>query len=156
LPIDDRAISQSEHSGLFYKSAGSMAFIGRGTTGANGDVTFFTAPGGIRIDFSGHDVRWPHSKPLQRAGLIPDIEAHPTIAGIRAGKDKILDRAITCIEKAKQQILRRIHMGTTRGFRVTSHNRTATAIAPRKSAGAVRKKGLEIRQPRCIIPHKRS
>jgi C-terminal processing protease CtpA/Prc len=97
--IDDRAISQSEHSGLFYKSAGGTVFIGSGTTGANGDVTFFTAPGGIRINFSGHDVRWPDGKQLQRVGLIPDIEAHPTIAGIRAGKDEILDRAITYIEK---------------------------------------------------------
>ena len=97
--IDDRAISQSEHSGLFYRAAGGTVFIGSGTTGANGDVTFFTAPGGIRINFSGHDVRWPDGKQLQRVGLIPDVEAHPTIAGIRAGKDEILDRAITYIEK---------------------------------------------------------
>lgn len=56
--IDDRAISQSEHSGLFYKTANGTVFIGSPTTGANGDVTSFQAPGGINISFSGHDVRW--------------------------------------------------------------------------------------------------
>jgi hypothetical protein len=35
------------------------------------------------------------------APLIPDIEAHPTIAGIRAGKDEVLDRAVSYIEKGK-------------------------------------------------------
>jgi C-terminal processing protease CtpA/Prc len=64
--IDDRAISQSEHSGLMYKTAGGTVFIGSPTTGANGDTTYFFAPGGIRISFSGHDVRWPDGKQLQR------------------------------------------------------------------------------------------
>ena len=99
--IDDRAQSQSEGSGLFYRAAGGTTFLGSPTAGANGDVTDFMAPGGIRITFSGHDVRWPDGKQLQRVGLIPDIEAHPTIAGIRAGKDEILDRAVSYIEKGK-------------------------------------------------------
>lgn len=99
--IDERAISQSEHSGLFYRTAGGTVFIGSGTAGANGDVTYFFAPGGIRINFSGHDVRWPDGKQLQRVGLIPDIEAHPSIAGIRAGKDEVLDRAVAYLQSGR-------------------------------------------------------
>jgi hypothetical protein len=76
-------------------------FIGSPTAGANGDITSFVAPGGIRISFSGHDVRWADGKQLQRVGLIPDIEAHPTIVGIRAGKDEVLDRAVSFIETGK-------------------------------------------------------
>jgi hypothetical protein len=64
-------------------------------------VTFFTAPGGIRINFNGHDVRWRDGKQFKRVGLISDIEAHPTIAGIPTGKGEILDRAITYLEKGK-------------------------------------------------------
>ena len=101
LLIDDRAMSQSEHSGLMYKIANGTVFIGSPTDGANGDVTAFTAPGDVRIPFSGHDVRWPDGKQLQRVGLIPDIEAHPTIAGIRAGRDEILERAVTYIESGR-------------------------------------------------------
>jgi C-terminal processing protease CtpA/Prc len=92
--IDENAVSQSEHSGLFYKTANGTTFIGSPTTGANGDVTFFIAPGNIRVNFSGHDVRWPDGRQLQRVGLQPDIYVRPTIEGIRAGKDEVLDRAI--------------------------------------------------------------
>jgi C-terminal processing protease CtpA/Prc len=99
--IDDRAQSQAEHSGLMYRTAAGTTFIGSPTAGTNGDTTFFTAPGGIRINFSGHDVRWADGKQLQRVGLIPDIEVHPSISGIRAGKDEVLDRAISYIEKGK-------------------------------------------------------
>jgi C-terminal processing protease CtpA/Prc len=101
LLVDDRAISQSEHSGLMYKTANGTVFIGSPTTGANGDVTGFMVPGGIRIPFSGHDVRWPDGKQLQRVGLVPDIEVHPTIEGIRAGRDEILERAVTYLETGR-------------------------------------------------------
>jgi C-terminal processing protease CtpA/Prc len=92
--IDESAISQSEHSGLFYKTANGTTFIGSPTMGANGDVTYFMAPGNIRVNFSGHDVRWPDGRQLQRVGLEPDISVRPTIAGIRAGKDEVLERAV--------------------------------------------------------------
>lgn len=99
--IDERAISQSEHSGLFYKAANGTVFIGSPTTGANGDVTSFNVPGGIRIGFSGHDVRWPDGSQLQRVGLVPDVPVSPTIAGIRSGKDEILERALSYLETGK-------------------------------------------------------
>jgi C-terminal processing protease CtpA/Prc len=99
--IDDRAISQSEHSGLFYRAANGTKFIGSGTTGANGDTTFFFAPGGIRINFTGHDVRWPDGTQLQRVGLKPDIEVKPTMAGIRDGRDEVLERAVVYLESGR-------------------------------------------------------
>jgi len=99
--IDERAISQSEHSGLFYRAANGTKFIGSPTQGANGDVTYFQAPGNIRINFSGHNVTWPDGKQLQRVGLTPDIEVRPTIEGIRAGRDEVLDRAVRYLETGK-------------------------------------------------------
>jgi len=97
--IDDRAISQSEHSGLFYEAANGTKFIGAATAGANGDVTGFTLPGGIHVGFTGHDVRHADGRQLQRIGLTPDIEAAPTRAGIRAGKDEVLERAMAYLEE---------------------------------------------------------
>jgi len=97
--IDERAISQSEHSGLMYRTANGTLFIGEPTTGANGDVTYFMAPGGIRINFSGHDVRWPDGRQLQRVGLQPDIPIAPTIQGIREGRDEVLERAVEYLRK---------------------------------------------------------
>jgi len=98
--IDERAISQSEHSGLFYKTANGTVFVGSATAGANGDVTSCWVPGGISINFSGHDVRWADGKQLQRVGLTPDIPVKPTIAGIRAGRDEVLEKAIEYLSRS--------------------------------------------------------
>ena len=98
--IDDRAISQSEHSGLFYEAANGTTFIGTPTAGANGDVTTFPLPGGFRIGFTGHDVRHIDGRQLQRVGLQPHIRAEPTIRGIREGKDEVLERAIAWAHEA--------------------------------------------------------
>lgn len=101
--IDERAISQSEHSGLFYEAANGTRFIGTPTAGANGDVTSFTLPGGIRVFFTGHDVRHADGGQLQRKGLIPHVEAAPTRAGLRAGKDEVLERALQDLEQTLAQ-----------------------------------------------------
>jgi C-terminal processing protease CtpA/Prc len=92
--IDDRAISQSEHSGLFYEAASGTKFIGSPTAGANGDVTRFPLPGGIWVLFGGHDVRHADGRQLQRVGLTPDIAVEPTRKGIAAGRDEVLERAV--------------------------------------------------------------
>ena len=52
------------------------------------------ARAGITISFSGHDVRHADGRQLQRVGLIPDIEVKPTIEGIRAGRDEVLEKAL--------------------------------------------------------------
>ena len=92
--IDERAISQAEHTGLFLEAACQTTFIGSHTRGANGDITFLVLPSGITVSFTGHDVRHADGRQLQRIGLVPHIEARPTIEGIRQGKDEVLERAI--------------------------------------------------------------
>jgi C-terminal processing protease CtpA/Prc len=92
--IDEYAISQAEHTGLFFKAANGTTFIGSPTMGANGDVTNFNVPGGIQVWFTGQGVSYPDGRQLQRVGLLPDVEAHPTIRGIREGRDEILERAL--------------------------------------------------------------
>lgn len=96
--IDDRAISQSEHSGLFFEAAAGTVFIGTPTAGANGDVTTLTLPGGMQRGFTGHDVRHADGRQLQRVGLQPHIHVAPTLAGIRNGEDQILDRALQYLQ----------------------------------------------------------
>ncbi len=98
--IDERAMSQAEHMGLFLRAANGTRFIGSATAGANGDVARFTIPGGITISFSGHDIRHPDGRQLQRVGLQPDVEVRPTIAGIRAGRDEVLERALESLAPA--------------------------------------------------------
>jgi hypothetical protein len=101
LLIDERAISQSEYLGMTLRAANGTVFIGSPTTGANGGVTGFPVPGGIEVRITGAESKWPDGRRLQRIGLLPDIEAHPTVAGIRAGRDEILERAIAYIERGR-------------------------------------------------------
>ncbi len=99
--IDDRTQSQAEHTGLFFEAANGTKFIGTPSAGANGDVTALVLPGGVRWMFTGHDVRHADGRQLQRVGLSPDVRVAPTLAGVRAGKDEVLDRAIAYLRTGK-------------------------------------------------------
>ena len=98
--IDERTISQAEHTGLFFEAANGTKFVGSPTQGANGDVTNLSLPGGIYVHFSGQGVWHADGRQLQRLGLQPDVEAHPTLEGIRAGKDEVLDKAVEYVSQA--------------------------------------------------------
>jgi C-terminal processing protease CtpA/Prc len=97
--IDERTQSQAEHTGLFLEAANGTKFIGSHTAGANGDVTNFRVPGGILIYFSGQAVRHADGRQLQRIGLVPHIEVRPTIKGIQAGRDEVLEKAKEYLEQ---------------------------------------------------------
>jgi C-terminal processing protease CtpA/Prc len=92
--IDDRAISQAEHTCLFLAETAGATFIGSPTHGANGDVTVMRLPGGLRMSFTGQEVRHVDGRQLQKVGIQPDVLVRPTLAGLRAGKDEVLDRAL--------------------------------------------------------------
>ena len=97
--IDERTIGQAEHTGLFFEAANNTQFIGTPSAGADGDVTNFVVPGGIIIEFSGHDVRHANGGKLQRLGLQPALNVAPTIDGIRHGRDEVLEKAIEYVSK---------------------------------------------------------
>jgi C-terminal processing protease CtpA/Prc len=88
--IDSRAISQSEHTGLYLAASAHARFVGEPTVGANGDVTSFFVPGGVQLGFTGQAVMHPEGAQLQRVGLIPDVRVSPTLRGVRAGEDELL------------------------------------------------------------------
>lgn len=97
--INEDAISQSEHTCMFFEAATDVTFIGTPTMGADGDVTFMVLPGNLAISFTGHNVRHADGRQLQRLGIQPSVTAAPTIAGVVAGRDEILDRAIRYLQE---------------------------------------------------------
>jgi len=99
--IDERAQSAAEHLGLWLKAANGTKFIGSPTAGANGTVARVTLPGGLTVRFTGTDARHANGAQLQRVGLIPDIEVRPTIQGVRAGRDEVLERATAFLKTGK-------------------------------------------------------
>ncbi|WP_206367765.1 hypothetical protein [Sphingobacterium chungjuense] len=47
---------------------------------------------------SGIGVYYPDGTETQRVGVAPDIEVKPTIDGIKAGRDELLEKAIELIK----------------------------------------------------------
>lgn len=92
--VDGSSQSAAEHVCMLIKSAAGATFIGSPTSGANGGVTRTILPGGIVVNFTGQSVRHADGSQLQRVGIVPDVEAHPTLRGIRDGRDDVLKRAI--------------------------------------------------------------
>jgi C-terminal processing protease CtpA/Prc len=92
--VDERTISQAEHTGLFLEAANGTKFVGTSSNGANGDVTNFTVPGGIVLSFTGQSVRHADGRQLQRVGLQPTVTVSPTIEGLRSGQDEVLQAAV--------------------------------------------------------------
>jgi C-terminal processing protease CtpA/Prc len=98
---DGSSQSAAEHICALIKSTAAPTFVGSRTSGANGGVTRTILPGGIVVNFTGQSVRHRDGSQLQRVGIVPDIEALPTLAGIRAGRDDVLERAIEFLSRAK-------------------------------------------------------
>ena len=75
-------------------TAPNATVVGSTTAGADGNVSAIPLPGGLRSMISGIGVFYPDKKPTQRVGIVPDVEARPTLLGIRSGRDEVLEVAL--------------------------------------------------------------
>lgn len=97
--VDDSTQSQAEYTTMAFRQAKGALVIGSQTSGADGNVSPIILPGKLRSMISGIGVYYPDRRPTQRIGIVPDIVVKPTIAGIRAGRDEVLEEAIRQIER---------------------------------------------------------
>jgi hypothetical protein len=91
---DEVSVSQAEYTAMAFRAAPNATVVGSTTAGADGNVSPIPLPGGLRSMISGIGVFYPNKKPTQRIGIIPDIEAKPTLDGIRSGRDEVLEAAL--------------------------------------------------------------
>ncbi|QSQ28150.1 hypothetical protein JY651_18315 [Pyxidicoccus parkwayensis] len=96
--IDAGAMSAAETMGLMLEATCGTTFVGSPTAGANGDMTYTTLPGGIWMSFTGMGTLHPDGSQLQRKGLTPHVAVRPTLAGLRAGRDEVLERALQVLK----------------------------------------------------------
>jgi hypothetical protein len=92
---DGRALSYAE-SVLGYVADHHLGLIiGSATAGANGNMVGFQVPSGLAVGFTGMRVTTHDGKTSRHVvGIMPDIAVSPTIAGMRAFRDEVLDRAL--------------------------------------------------------------
>ena len=92
--VDETSMSQAEYTAMVCRASPSTIVVVSTTAGADGNVSSVRLPGGLQSLISGIGVFYPDRRSTQRVGIVPDVEAHPTIAGIREGRDEILEAAI--------------------------------------------------------------
>jgi len=93
--IDEITQSSAEYTAMAFRAAPHATVVGSTTAGADGNVSPIHLPGGIRGLISGVGVFYADRSPTQRIGIIPDQVVLPTIAGIRAGRDEVLEAAVS-------------------------------------------------------------
>jgi len=92
--VDEVTQSQAEYTAMAFRAAPGAIVIGSTTAGADGNISAIPLPGGLSSYISGIGVFYPDKKPTQRIGIVADIEARPTIQGVRSGRDEVLEAAL--------------------------------------------------------------
>lgn len=81
------------------QTANDVVTIGSQTSGADGNVSVIEFPQGLTSRISGLGVFYPDGTETQRKGVKIDIVVERTVAGIREGRDEVLERAIEYVSK---------------------------------------------------------
>jgi C-terminal processing protease CtpA/Prc len=92
--VDEMTQSSAEYTAMALRAAPGAIVVGSTTAGADGNVSAIPLPGGLRTMISGIGVFYADRRPTQRIGIIPDIAIMPSLAGIRAGRDEVLEEAL--------------------------------------------------------------
>jgi C-terminal processing protease CtpA/Prc len=99
--VDETTQSQAEYTAMALRAMPNAVVVGSTTAGADGNVSNIPLPGGLSTMISGLGVFYPDHRPTQRVGIIPDVVAMPTIEGIAAGRDEVLEAGVKMIEDSK-------------------------------------------------------
>jgi len=92
--VDEITQSQAEYTTMAFRVSPDAVVVGSTAAGADRNVSPIPLPGGLSTMISGLGVFYPDGTPTQRVGIIPDVRAVPTVDGIRAGRDEVLEAGI--------------------------------------------------------------
>jgi len=95
--IDGEAISYAETWLGIVEYYRLGALVGEPTAGTNGNVNVIRLPGGYAVRFTGMKVLKHDGSRHHGVGIHPTVPVSPTIAGVRAGRDEQLERAIEIV-----------------------------------------------------------
>ncbi len=96
---DGSAISYAESVLGYVEGMHLGEIVGGPTAGANGNIRIFGLPGGLRVIFTGMKVTKHDGKQHHRVGIQPTVTVEPTIEGIRADRDEVLEKALALIAR---------------------------------------------------------
>jgi hypothetical protein len=93
--VNEVSISQSEFTAMAFRASPNALVVGSTTAGADGNMSTIPLPGGLSTTISGIGVFYPDASPTQQIGIVPDLDVRPTIEGVRAGRDEVLEAAVS-------------------------------------------------------------
>jgi C-terminal processing protease CtpA/Prc len=93
--IDTRAVSQSETWLSMIAQERLAVLVGEPSAGTNGDINLIRLPSSIRMLWTGLEVSNQGGSPHYGIGIVPDRLIRRTVAGIREGRDEILEAGLT-------------------------------------------------------------
>jgi Peptidase family S41 len=101
---DGGAISYAESVMGYVADCKLGTIVGSTTAGTNGNVASFLTPGGFSVGFTGMRVtRHDGRSPFHLLGVAPDVVVAPTIEGLRAGRDEVLERGTEIVRAASSR-----------------------------------------------------
>jgi hypothetical protein len=86
--------SAAEYNCMIFRAMPKVLVIGSQTAGADGNITQFNIGQEMKAGYTSLGVFYPNGDSTQRIGIVPDSVVHPTIAGIRQGRDEVLEKAL--------------------------------------------------------------
>jgi riboflavin biosynthesis pyrimidine reductase len=99
--VDETSQSQAEYTAMALRAMPNSLVVGSTTAGADGNVSAIALPGNLSTMISGLGVFYPDHRPTQRIGIVPDVVVKPTVEGIAAGRDEVLEKAMQLIANSK-------------------------------------------------------
>ncbi len=99
--INEETASRAEYMAMIYKTNPNVVLLGEQSAGVDGERRAFDMPDGNMAAFTVTGIYGPNKEQVQRTGLTPDIEVHPTIEGIREGRDELMEAAVKYIKEQK-------------------------------------------------------
>ena len=94
LLVNESTQSNPEFQAMALQRCPQTLTIGSPTSGATGSIVWIPLPGQI-TSFSGVGVLYPDGTQTQTVGVRLDAEVLPTAEGLQAGRDEVLERALS-------------------------------------------------------------
>jgi len=97
--IDARVLSYAESLMGIVEGERLGALVGGPTAGTNGGTNSFNVTGDYGLRFTGMDVRKKDGSPYHGVGIKPTVSVSRTLAGVIAGRDELLEKAIEVVSQ---------------------------------------------------------
>jgi hypothetical protein len=97
--VDGQSSSTVETTLAMIRDHRLGVLVGEPTAGTNGLISHFTIPGGHAIRFTAIRLVDTAGATLHGRGIAPDLVVHPTLDGVRAGRDEVLEAGLAVAER---------------------------------------------------------